>query len=469
MSAISNELKQEQGLSEEEKVLLSSLTALDLETANNSSDDQPDHETITNFTSEEEFYRDASDQSGKLTQYTEEYYAKWEESGYYREDGENRILDYDTGFYRDKPKAKVINKSPLEWLNGDDLADDASAPVFLINDILETDSHGILVAMSQAFKTFLALMIAHCLCTGNSFMGHKVFTSGKVLYICGEGKGALSRRIKALKIVLGGFNNNLMVLHSRIGIDDTNDMLMRLKPLLEEHQPLFVIFDTYSSLATDTDENNNTDVAKVLKLIRETCTNGITSSLIVHHNGKDAGKGARGASAFRNNLDFEFSMVREDDSMTTVLHCEKMKDGDKFPDIYMTAHVVELGLIRQDGKVATSLILKQCGESEKPTKASKPAVLTAKQQNILTEITRVVNQHGTQPNSQLVKERFPDSPHNAPKKIIDDKTLRHEVYKTITTSNPTKAFDDFINSLLVAKEVCFYDGFYWINSEKTKI
>ena len=400
------------------------------------------------------------------TVYDEDYYANLEANGYYREGGENRIYHADTGFYVAKPEKNPPNKSPLEFFNGDDLADNAPAPDFLINDILETDSHGILVAMSQAFKTFLALMIAHCLCTGNSFMGYEVFTTGKVLYICGEGKGALSRRIKALKIVLGGFNNNLMVLHSRIGIDDSDDMLLRLKPLLEEHQPLFVIFDTYSSLATDTDENSNTDVAKVLKLIRETCTNGITSSMIVHHNGKDAGKGARGASAFRNNTDFELSMKRKDDSMSTILHCEKMKDGDLFPDIHMTAHVVELGLIRQDGKETTSLVLKQSDESEKPKATTKAKELTPKQQNILSEITRVINQHGFLPNSQLVKERFPDSSHNAPKKVLDDTTLRHWVYKTITTKNPTKSFDDYLASLLAAEEVCFYDGFYWINPYK---
>ena len=37
------------------------------------------------------------------------------------------------------------------------MADNATAPEYLINDILETDSHGVLAGASQAFKTFADL------------------------------------------------------------------------------------------------------------------------------------------------------------------------------------------------------------------------------------------------------------------------------------------------------------------------
>jgi RecA-family ATPase len=349
--------------------------------------------------------------------------------------------------------------SELEWLDGDDLADNAKAPNYLINDILEADSHGILIAQSMAFKTFAAIEMAHCLCTGNEFMGHEVFTTGKVLYICGEGKGALSRRVKALKIVKGGFNNNLMVLHSRIGIDDNKDMLERLKPLLAQHQPLFVILDTFSSLATETDENSNNDVAKVLRLIKDTCTNGITSSMVVHHNGKDTAKGARGASAFQGNVEFEFSMKRDSESMMTTLHCVKQKDGEIFADIHMIAHVVELGLVRQDGKMATSLILKQCDESEKPKAKAKQ--LTSRQQDILSTLHKAIELHGITPTDDI-KALYPDSPYNCPNKVIHTDKWRDLAHAVLDVSNKTKAFSDCKTQLSDAKKIKFHDGYYWI-------
>lgn len=113
----------------------------------------------------------------------------------------------------------------LTWDNGDTLADEATAPIFIINDILEVDSHGILGGASMTFKTFAELRLAYSVCTGADFFGHKVFNTGKVLYVCGEGKGALSRRIKALKLTEGDFNGNLFILRESIRIDKSDDMI----------------------------------------------------------------------------------------------------------------------------------------------------------------------------------------------------------------------------------------------------
>ncbi len=101
------------------------------------------------------------------------------------------------------PKSGSNPEGGFTFSNGDDLAVKAKAPNYLINNILETDAHGILGGSSMAFKTFVAIRLAHSICTGKSFMGHDVFYSGKVLMACGEGQGALSRRIKAVQIVDG--------------------------------------------------------------------------------------------------------------------------------------------------------------------------------------------------------------------------------------------------------------------------
>ena len=266
---------------------------------------------------------------------------------------------YDLGWDGNKkePVTDVTSVTGLTWSCADTLADNAKAPSYLINNILETDSHGMLAGDSMAFKTFVDLRMAYSVCTGVDFFGHEVFETGKVLYICGEGKGALSRRIKALKIVESDFKGNLMILDNNIRIDDSVNMAA-LRAAILIIDPILVIFDTFGSLIGNTDENSNSDVGKVLNLIKETCRNKNTCSLTIHHFGKDATKGMRGAIAFKANVDFEMSLEREKETMITTLSSIKMKDGEGFKPLTMQAHIVDLGLIRQDGTSSTSLVIK---------------------------------------------------------------------------------------------------------------
>ncbi len=258
------------------------------------------------------------------------------------------------------------------FADGDNLADNAKPPDFLINNILESGSHGILGGKSMAFKSFVALDIAHAICTGCDFFGHEVFKVGVVVIVCGEGQAALSRRIKAKKKESGGFDNNLRILEQPLWIDNDTEMERFAKDITGLN-PVLVIFDTFSSLACDTKENANDEVAKTLRLVKDSCMGaGTTASLLVHHYGKDDQSGFRGASAFLNNVDFAIEVKRDGnkESMLTEFSCLKQKDGEEFDPIAMKAKVVDLELTRQDGEETTSLVL--LPTDEKVTGKAKP-------------------------------------------------------------------------------------------------
>lgn len=300
------------------------------------------------------------------------------------EHGKSRPLAIDQNL-PNLPNLPILPKPNIDWLNGDELAETASAPNFLINDIIESKTNGLIAGSSQSFKSFCVLKMAHSICTGNDFFEHEVFTIGKVLYICGEGMGALGRRIKALKIVSGDFNNNFFVLNRPLFIDSNSEMEW-LKGSINKINPVFVIFDTFSSLAISTKENVNEEVARVLRMVSDCCLYSGSSSIVVHHYGKDSEKGVRGASAFSANVDYEISMKRVPDSLNAVMSCKKSKDGDYFEDINITAHIVDIGLVRQDGKTATSLVLKK----EKDDGFS----LTEKQNEIFKVICELIQEDG---------------------------------------------------------------------------
>jgi hypothetical protein len=330
---------------------------------------------------------------------------------------------------------KKPSHNGFSFSNGDYLADNAPAPFYLINGILEADSHGVIGGASMAFKTFVALRMVHSICTGRYFMGREVYATGKVIYVCGEGQGALSRRIKALKIVDGGFNDNLIVISEPVKIDNETDMA-RLKQMIADINPALVVFDTFASLVSETDENAPSAVGKALRLIKETCRNGNTSSLIVHHHGKDANKGLRGASNFTNDVDFSLELTRNVDSMMATLSCKKMKDGENFDDLHMTAHVVELGLIRQDGKETTSLVMKKADYAPAKKSANK---LSANSERALSKLRDVINNAEITPLPDVVKELFKDHMEQAPNKVVMFDQWRDVAVNSISVNSDPNA------------------------------
>lgn len=357
------------------------------------------------------------------------------------------------------------NSSGFSFINGDELATTAKAPNYLINDILETDAHGILGGASMAFKTFVAIRLAHSICTGKPFAGREVFHQGKVLMACGEGQGALSRRIKAVKIVEGDFNNNLLVLNEPVRIDNKADMA-RLRLAIDEFKPALFIFDTFASLVSETDENSPSDTGRALRLIKETCRNNHTSSMIIHHHGKDVARGLRGASNFTNDMDFSFSLEREADSMITTLSCRKMKDGDNFTEIHLEAVPVELGLTRQDGKPATSLIIKE--SSVVPLKKTSKRI-TPNEEKVLQSLRKAIERDGISPPNSITS-LFDDSPENIPHKVVNLEFWRELAYEAITVnSEPEKmqhakkiAFSRCYGSLEKNYLIGLHGGYAWL-------
>lgn len=328
----------------------------------------------------------------------------------------------------DAPKPK------LKWLNGDVMASNAKPPRYLIKGILNEDAHGIIYGASMTYKTFFALALAQSICTGRAFMGHAVKKTGKVLYICGEGENAMELRLKAQ--IIGnsqGFNNNFYFLTGSMRIDNDDDMNL-LREAVHEIQPVFVMMDTFASLVSTTKESDNGDVGRVLRLVKETCRNGSTSSMIVHHCGKDESNGARGAYAFTGNTDFNFELNRENKAPVTTVTCHKQKEGAEFAPFSMMAEVVNLGIFDDDMDEATSLVLRQ--SDYVPAKDKKS--LKPEHQKILAKLVDVIESDGVTPPKSVI-DLFTDSKHNIPAKVTTISTWLDASLDAITVdSNSTE-------------------------------
>lgn len=262
-------------------------------------------------------------------------------------------------------KPEVISNGekqyPFVMYDADTLASEAKAPAYIVDKVLETDSHGLCYGGSGSYKTFWALKLAHSVATGQPFMGNPVRRSGKVVFICGEGTNGIGRRVKALSLRYGSTEGNLKVITA--GVDISNEQIMKLLgEALEQVKPELVIFDTFAALNGGIDENSPSEVGKLLRAVKENCRRSGASSLIVHHSGKDQRKGARGAGNFYNDMDFVYSIKREPNmgdrviKVTTFNPEGKMKDGEAFV-MTCEAFSVDLGIRDEDGKPVTSLII----------------------------------------------------------------------------------------------------------------
>ncbi|WP_028941834.1 AAA family ATPase [Pseudomonas vranovensis] len=262
--------------------------------------------------------------------------------------------------------AKCMTRFTL--LKGDELAASCKPATYLIDGVLEADSHGLMFGPSGSYKSFLALRVAHSICTGQAFGTMKVRRIGPVVYVCGEGQGGISRRLKAQVKKLGAFGDNLEIVFT--GVDLADDGCMKaLGAQLAPLQPVLVMFDTFAALNGGVDENNPSDVGRCLRGVRLCGQACGASTLIVHHSGKETSKGARGASNFYNDTDFVWALssigvgLEKVVDATTYGPTGKMKDGEPF-SFHFKAVQVPLGIYNEDGAENTSLVIEFCAPED---------------------------------------------------------------------------------------------------------
>ncbi|EHI7916609.1 AAA family ATPase [Salmonella enterica] len=188
---------------------------------------------------------------------------------------------------------------------------------------------------SGSYKSFLAVSWSCHIATGMKWAGKRV-TGGSVIYVVGEGGIGVKRRIKAWEYLYND-GNHLKNLYRvdrpvfPVRAEEVKEMIIAAKQVeAETGQPVrLIVIDTLARCFGGNDENDARDMGAFIEgcdtIKRET---GATL-LVVHHSGKDEGKGARGSSAFRAALDAEFNVRREGEGGALILTCTKMKDAEE--------------------------------------------------------------------------------------------------------------------------------------------
>lgn len=243
------------------------------------------------------------------------------------------------------------------------------------------NSTGQLFGPSGGGKTFNAVEMALAVATGGTTLdGHRA-AQGLVLYLAGEGHDGLRRRVRAWQLHNNKSVEDLELFYlsrNTICFDapDIRATIAEGKQLSEQHGvPIaFIVIDTLAR-HLEGDENNAKDMGAFIKAVDDlrSAFPGCVA-MIVHHSGhgEDTKNRARGSSALKGAMDFEFCC---DKGLLTVT---KMKDGETPSPIEFKLHTVKIG-IDDDGEPITSCVIQYGERSAK----NREAELTAAERMLL--------------------------------------------------------------------------------------
>jgi len=264
--------------------------------------------------------------------------------------------------WRDEPKTDANNQQQSahgSLNNFAFLGDETSSPQkMLIEGAMPLEGLPFIGGQSSAGKTFIAVLIAVCAASGKPFFGHEVQERVGSVIVAAEGKGMLRARIAAAMKELG-IEGDILVAWVK-QVPDFNQaqglqaFVRDLRAISEHFKTKFgvrlglVFVDTVSASFDIKEEADNAEAARVCKVMRR-IGDAIAALVVpIHHYGKNAAVGLRGASAWRANADFVLSVMADIDPQTgnvtnRQLAIAKDRDGAQGPLTAFTLKPVELG------------------------------------------------------------------------------------------------------------------------------
>ncbi|MCT8328265.1 AAA family ATPase [Albidovulum sediminis] len=222
---------------------------------------------------------------------------------------------------------------------------------YVIKGWIDRGGLSIVYGDANAGKSFFAVDVAHHVHAGATWAGCKV-RRGAVLYVAAEGGALFDNRLAAR-------HANFMVLRGPIRFggrgSDGPPLADTVRHLAEIHGPFaLIIVDTLARTMAG-DENTAPDVAALLRdldLIRERTGAHV---MVVHHNGKDASRGARGHSSLRAAVDTELHLSKDEDGRRLV-RVTKQRDGETGLERRFTLKQVQLGSDADGDPVTTCIV-----------------------------------------------------------------------------------------------------------------
>ena len=257
------------------------------------------------------------------------------------------------------PQADKTMLDKLKVVFGDSLPLDYEAPNELVEGLMTIGGMAVLYGDSNSGKTFFALSLAAHIASGQEFFGRQI-DPGLVVYLASESPGSIRSRMQAIKKHYGCDLADLAMVPVPLNFysnqGDANDVIELVKTIEEiKGKPVrLIIGDTLARMSAGANENSGEDMGPVMARFDAVAQATNAAILIIHHNGKDQAKGARGWSGIRAHIDTEIEVVEKDGIRSATITKQRELSG-KGDSIYFQLKVVEMG-VTKFGKPATTCV-----------------------------------------------------------------------------------------------------------------
>jgi phage/plasmid primase-like uncharacterized protein/KaiC/GvpD/RAD55 family RecA-like ATPase len=268
----------------------------------------------------------------------------------------------------------VVEK--LRLVFGDELGTDYEAPDELVEGLMSIGSSIVLYGDSNSGKTFFALSIAKAVATGSECYGRQV-DPGLVIYLASEAPGSIRSRMQAIKKYYGCSLENLAMvpvpMNFYSGNQDASDVIELVKAVEQmKGKPVrLIIGDTLARMSAGANENSGEDMGPVMARFEQVATATGAAMMMIHHNGKDAAKGARGWSGIRAHIETEIEVTEKNGVRFATVTKQRELPG-KESVIYFKLEVVEMG-VTKFGAAATTCVAVPDHDASTDQPHSKPS------------------------------------------------------------------------------------------------
>jgi hypothetical protein len=232
-------------------------------------------------------------------------------------------------------------------------------PVPVIDGLLYRETVNYLVGASGAYKSVAALDMAARIGAGMDFCGMRT-SPGRVLYIIAEGAAGMKYRQQAWEEFHKREMQGVEFIPFAVQIPDTDEMSALIQEAIAGHY-VMVVFDTQAMCTIGIDENSNEEMAMVISSVQRLANATKACVVLVHHMGKTASSGIRGASGQYANVNTVIAVDREGSGTTVTLSTArgrggKQKDTEEIPEIQFVAQQVARHVVLTGGVIPGRIV-----------------------------------------------------------------------------------------------------------------
>ena len=194
-------------------------------------------------------------------------------------------------------------------------------------------------------KSFLAIDLAAKVSSGLPAWFGRDIVERDVVYVALEGGRGIQQRITAWEAANQRRADNAKFWLSDFALLSEEDVTQLVTAVTASCKPgAVVIIDTLAQATAGADENSAQDMGLALKAAQAISAAVSGLVLLVHHSGKDKGKGLRGHSALNGAMDAVIAVERDHQTGLSSWRVTKMKDADDSARGQFELEFVNLGV-----------------------------------------------------------------------------------------------------------------------------